>query len=95
MAERISTTFYSDFGIADRFGIAAIKDTYNRVFRAWKDDYRYWTEVVMALNARCWLWSEKDDDLMVLYRNLYYKARDWALDHFKGEELRFFWEVTD
>ncbi len=27
------TTFWMDFSIADKFGIAAIKDTYKRAFR--------------------------------------------------------------
>ena len=93
--DRVSTTFYSDFGIADRFGISSVRETYNRVFNEWKNNCQYWTEVVMALNARCWFWHTRNEDMMLLYRELYYKARDWALDHFKGEELKFFWEVTD
>lgn len=29
------TTFYTDFSIADKFGVEAIKDTYNRSFASW------------------------------------------------------------
>ena len=30
------TSFWSDFTIADRFGVNAIKDTYKRAFNEWK-----------------------------------------------------------
>ena len=33
------TTFWMDFSIADKFGIAAIKDTYNRAFKGWKTNH--------------------------------------------------------
>ena len=96
MAERVETTFHMDFAIAERFGEKAVKDTYNRAFGEWKNDYRYLTELVMVLNHRCWLWYEKKNEkLSELYGDLFYKAQGWAYDHLKGEELNFFLEVTD
>lgn len=44
------TTFFEDFTIAEYFGVNAIKDTYNRAFNEWKNDYKYLTELVMVLN---------------------------------------------
>ena len=44
------TTFYMDFSIADKFGINAIKDTYQRAFTEWNHDYKYMTELAMVLN---------------------------------------------
>lgn len=44
----LQTTFWSDFSIADRFGLSAIRDTFNRAFREWKEDYEYLTELVVA-----------------------------------------------
>ena len=35
------TTFWMDFSIADKFGIAAIKDTYNRAFKEWKTNHMF------------------------------------------------------
>ena len=93
--ERVSTTFMMDFAIADRFGVKAIKGTYRRAFNNWKGNYKYFTELVMVLNHRCWMWNEKNNTLMELYRDLYYKANDYAIDNFKGEALKFFLEVTD
>ena len=39
------TTLYTDFSIADKFGVEAIKDTYKRVFQEWKHDYKYIIEL--------------------------------------------------
>ena len=44
------TTFYQDFSIAEKYGIDGIKDTYQRAFEEWKDDYKFLTELVMVLN---------------------------------------------
>ena len=94
--ERVETTFHMDFVIAEHCGgVKAIKDTYKRAFNGWKGSYKYFTELVMVLNHRCWMWNEKNNTLMELYRDLYYKARDYALDNFKGEALKFYLEVTD
>lgn len=48
------TTFWMDFSIADKFGIAAIKDTYDRAFKEWKTNHVYLTELVMVLNHKIW-----------------------------------------
>ena len=37
----LMTTFWEDFSIADKYGIAGVKDTYRRAFNEWKDDYEY------------------------------------------------------
>ena len=40
----MQTTFWQDFSIADRFGIDAVKDTYNRAFKEWKNGKLSWWE---------------------------------------------------
>ena len=32
----VKTTFWEDFSIAERFGVSAIQDTFNRAFKEWK-----------------------------------------------------------
>ena len=93
--ERVETTFNMDFAIAEHFGVGAVKDTFNRAFKEWKMDARYLTELVMVLNHRCWYWYEKNDEMCKLYSDLFYKAQGWAYDNLKGEELKFFLDVTD
>lgn len=88
------TTFFEDFGIADYFGKSAIKDTYNRAFKNWRHDYKYLTELVMVLNWKSWE-HQNNQSLCELYAELFYKCRDWALTHLKGEELTYFIRTTD
>ena len=93
--ERVTTTFYMDFSIADAFGKDAIQDTFNRAFAEWKTHYKYLTELSMVLNRKCWDWYEKNDVYCELYRDLYYQVRDYAYDNLTGEELEFYYKVTD
>ena len=39
----VQTTFWEDFTIADRFGLSAIRDTYNRAFKEWNENYKFLT----------------------------------------------------
>lgn len=48
------TTFWEDFSIADKYGIAGVKDTYKRAFSEWKDDYKFFTELTLVLNHKIW-----------------------------------------
>lgn len=90
------TTFWQDFSIADRFGAYAIVDTYNRAFNEWKTNYIYLTELVMVLNHKCWAFYHlKKNDLCELYKSLYERADEYALDNLKGEELEYFIRTTD
>ena len=90
------TTFYEDFSIADKFGAEAIKDTFNRAFKEWKHNYKYLTELVMALNWKCWRWNEeKNQAISKLYYTLFQKAYDYAMENLKDEELTYFIRTTD
>ena len=89
------TTFYSDFTIADAFGVEAIEDTFNRAFKEWKRDYKYLTELVMVLNWKIWEWYEKSETKTVMYNELWRRADDYACEHLKGKELQYFYRVTD
>ncbi|MCC8175518.1 MAG: hypothetical protein LIO91_03700 [Bacteroidales bacterium] len=60
------TTFWDDFSIADRFGLSAVKDTFNRAFKEWKDNYKYLTELVIVLNHKLWWHYERGQQLLQL-----------------------------
>mgnify|MGYP003463509194 FL=1 len=89
------TTFYTDFSIADKFGVEAIKDTYKRVFQEWKYDYKYITELAMVLNWKLWRWYGKNDELSMLYDSLWKETDGWCIDNLKGKELEYYYKTTD
>lgn len=89
------TTFWMDFSIADKFGIAAIKDTYNRAFKEWKTNHMYLTELVMVLNHKIWQWYQINEAVAQVYNDLWKEADLWAREHLEGEELNYFYDVTD
>ena len=88
------TTFWSDFTIADAFGVDAVEDTFNRAFAEWKSDYKYLTELTLVLNHKMWQ-HENIEVLYELYRSLWYIADDYALNNLKGDELTYFLRVLD
>ena len=81
--------------IGAAFGIDAVKDTYNRAFNEWKSNYKYLTDLVMVLNHKSWQWYEKNDERAELYNDLWDKTAQYAMDHLEGEELSYYFRVTD
>lgn len=68
------TTFFEDFTIAEKFGLNAVKDTFNRAFKEWKSNYKYLTELTMVLNWKIWQHYNKNEKLAELYNTLWEKA---------------------
>ena len=90
------TTFWMDFSIADKFGVNAINDTYNRAFKEWKHDYKYLTELTLILNMKVWYWYNKGNDVMYkTYLDLWDKCYDYGCDNLKGTELSYYLNVLD
>ena len=89
------TTFYEDFSIADNFGASAVKDTYKRAFRNWKDDYKYLTELVMVLNWKIFEHYEDSRNFAKLYDELWREASNWAIENLKDDELTYYFRTTD
>ena len=89
------TTFWGDFSIADKYGIAGVKDTYKRAFSEWKDDYKFFTELTLVLNHKIWQHCEINCELAALYDRLWREADEYAMNNFKGEELDYYYRITD
>lgn len=94
--EPINTTFNMDFTIADRFGLEAIKDTYDRAFKEWKNNHEYLTALVIALNHKIWEHYEKhNDEYARLYDELWRKTDTYAMEHLRDEQLQYYLNITD
>ena len=93
----VDNTFFSDFTIADRFGIAAIKDTYRRAFKEWHTDYKMLTALAIALNHKVWehFQESPDGEITLLYNELWEQTDAYAISHLKGDALRYYYKETD
>ena len=80
------TTFWDDFSIADRFGVSAVRDTFNRAFAEWKEDYQYLTELILVLNHKIWQHYEKRPELVALYQSFWEQADRYAVEHLQGDD---------
>lgn len=92
------TTFFQDFFIADKFGISAVKDTFNRAFNEWKNDIVYLTGLAVVTNTFCWVYySRKNEELAKLLSEYYYTCRDYAYSdgNFTEAETKYYFKCTD
>ncbi len=96
------TSFYRDFSIADKYGIDAIMDTYQRAFNEWQNDTEFITELTMVLNWKIWEHydSTEDEDsptnkIASLYNDLWQECDNWCRDNLKGDDLSYFYNTTD
>ena len=89
------TTFWEDFTIADRFGIDAIKDTYNRAFNEWKNDYKFMTELCLVLNHKIWRYYDDNRTIAAVYNDLWIKLDEYLSNTLKDEELDYYYRITD
>lgn len=96
MDYEFKTTFWSDFTIADKFGIKTIKDTYKRAFNEWKNNYEYLTELVLVLNWKIWEhYEEGRHEIARVYNEMWEKTQDYGYSHLKGDELTYFIKTLD
>lgn len=94
--ENFTTTFWSDFSIADRFGLNAVKDTFRRAFREWKGNYMYLTDLVLTLNHKIYdHYTAGRERYAELYNDLWEKADSYASENLTGAERDYFCRMTD
>lgn len=91
------TTLWDDFSIADRFGLAAVKDTYRRAKQFCGSDPLLWGEFSIVLNWRCWQhWHNGRVDLAELYGELAHRSADDFYATEPGEvESDIYFKLTD
>lgn len=89
------TTFYIDFSIADNFGDYAIKDTYKRAFKDWKDDVVFLTELAMVLNWKIFEHFETNKQYALIYQDLFMETDEYARKHLTGADLEYYYKTTD
>lgn len=101
---KLQYTFCSDFAIADWRGEDAVRETFKRVIKSWGDDYKAFTEIVLAINMLSWA----NDQLIKqgitdrekwcdFYSELYYEAKDEFYEKYgeSEEACDWFFKYTD
>ena len=88
--------FMQDFRIADRFGKAAVDDTFKRAFDEWKDNVEYFASFVMTLNHLIWYHYENGNmERSRQYDRLWKKADAWGCEHFTGADAAYYFQFLD
>ena len=89
------TTFWMDFSIADKFGVKAVRDTYNRAVEGWRDNIVYLTELVLVLNHKIWQHYQSNEELAREYDELWRGLDGWCVENLTGEDADYFYRITD
>ncbi len=89
------STFAADFAIADSFGMAGVRDTFFRAFNEWKDHSRMMAEMALVLNHNIWRYYETDPGLAQVYDECWRQADKYCMEHYQGDDLDWYIQVTD
>lgn len=91
------TTFWSDFSIAECYGINSVKDTYNRAKEEWKNNIEYMTELALVVNHKSWQHAQTNENLSKVYVQLWEEVDNFIFEHFKDNEdaIRYYIQATD
>lgn len=93
---KMQYTWFQDFKIATAFGEKAVRDTYRRAYKEWKNDVVAMMELTFALNIFCWeLFYANREPLSKVYSDLYYDCYNKCTRKFKGDDLRKYCEFLD
>ena len=108
--ERADTIFFQDFSIADRYGMKAVKETFENA-RYKKRNYKEVTELAVVLNHRGWAWytraeeerkqgldtkASESEERASYYFDRFNEICDWAYNGgMTDEQAVFFHNVLD
>lgn len=87
--------FIQEFTKSDKFGLGAVKGTFQRLFDKWCLNYKQLTDLVLALNAKYEEYKDSRYSLAELYNDLFGYTDEFAMETLEGEELGYFIDKTD
>ena len=91
----MTTTFFEDFDIAERFGVEAVKETFKTSFENWKYNPVYLTELAIVMSNNSIAHYDTNRELSMTYTELYNKVDDYCMNNFNGKSLEFYLKTTD
>ena len=92
----MTSTFFEDFQIADKFGVKGVEETFENAFNSWKCNHVYLTELAIVMsNNSIMHYVHGHMELSKTYTELYRKIDTYCMDNLKSEELQFYLKATD
>ena len=94
---RSKTKLYDCYSIADKKNQKTLEELFKVTFAVAKTDYEYLIELVMVLKYRLWYWhtNRPESPYVSTYATYYNKVSEWAAENLEGEELRYYFSVSD
>ena len=100
------TTYTSDFSIAEWCvpveGMSAIASTLRNALTNWRDNIKFFAEIVIVLNKKAWEHAARhNEEYSKMYSELYLCAKDLYLDWFDdghpkhGEAMTYYYDYID
>lgn len=83
-------SFYVEFSMAEPFGISAIANTYNRMFKRNKDSVVGVTELSMAINWKIYEHCDGGVSYAKFYQSIWDSIDNYCKDNLKGDDLRYY-----
>ena len=87
---------FNEFTASERFGSAAIENTYLTALEKWKGNVYCLTDIAVVLTQKLWdyyLGERMTDDLFALYSRLFEQHFDYVKQHLNREDYHYFCTV--
>lgn len=87
----LKTTYLEDFNKADKLGVQAVQDLFDKVFDDSKNNCECITELAMIVNEKTEFYCDEETlDLCGLYGRLSTKINDWCMNNLQDEDLVYY-----
>jgi len=88
--------FWKEFSRAEIRGLEAVQNLWNKVFQENKDNVTKMAELTLVLNWKSWNhYDDGQDELGDLYDTLWSDNHNFAMSHFTGGDLDYYYNTTD
>lgn len=88
--------FYKFFSKIEKRGQDYIVFNFIEKHRQYKNNVKYYAALVLTLNHKIWEHYEKNNkNLARLYDGLWKRADNYAVEHFKGKDAKYYYDITD
>lgn len=91
----MTTTWVSDFAIANAFGESAVRDTYKKAKKLYKGNVIFLAELEVALNLHLWDLYNKQNPLAVVYDELWRELHEENMETFEGDDFTTYFNIVD